>query len=144
MREEGLSLDFRLGAGKYKNPLPPPSGYESICIYIRILFFIYIYNTLLFTVGPLGGFPIFPSPLAKFPFGVTNSRNTEKLGRFSMALATTAYTLGRAHTCIDCEESNIPCTEQQPEPPLQFRSHTRDRIGAKAKRLQEGSGAIHG
>lgn len=30
-------------------------------------------------------------------------------------LATTAYTLGRSHTCSRCEYSNIPCNET-PEP----------------------------
>jgi hypothetical protein len=31
-------------------------------------------------------------------------------------LATTAYTLGRGHTCSKCEHSNVPCTEKaQPD-----------------------------
>jgi hypothetical protein len=29
--------------------------------------------------------------------------------RDSMSIATTAYLLGRGHTCVKCDHSNIPC-----------------------------------
>jgi hypothetical protein len=36
-----------------------------------------------------------------------------KKTRFNLELASTAYTLGRYHTCKVCEHSNIPCNERK-------------------------------
>jgi hypothetical protein len=42
---------------------------------------------------------------------LSNVEKRIQFRHFIKPLATTAYTLGRAHTCAKCEHSNIPCSE---------------------------------